>query len=243
MPVCIDSRMESAITKKRLKIGFKLSFCGAHLIHIPSAKGENTQALSISTNRCLPVAWDTRLGYHPKKCIVRDLASIFEDGGPVTLLDVIVCRKFPMFYTETLTGGSKLIRTAREEEKIRIELEEDRKEQRMERKVSGYFKIRICDYRPNQEWATVLLLNTNEMNHMDIEEGSRFKIFFVTPYRPKTKKYPGLHFKTTPMTRWEPAQVDKMPSSFRPRFISSCANIYQQDCSFDVDLAVLIMRK
>ncbi|CAO3685882.1 unnamed protein product [Rhizopus stolonifer] len=241
MPVCIDSRMERAITKKRLKIGFKLSLCGAHLIHIPSVDGENTQALSISTNRCLPVAWDTRLGYHPKKCIIRNLASIFEDGGLVTLLDVVVCRKFPMFYTETMPGGSKLIRTAREEEKIRIELEEDRKEQTMERKVSGYFKMRICDYQPSQGWATVLLLNTNEMNHMDIEEGSRFKIFFVTPYCPKTKKYPGLHFKTTPMTRWEPAQVDKMPSSFRPRFISSCADIYQQDCLLDFDLAVLIM--
>ncbi|CAO3687728.1 unnamed protein product [Rhizopus microsporus] len=219
---CIDARMERAIVKGRLKIGHKLSICGAQLVGSRTTQtgldDENAgKMLLLSANGCLPAAWDTRLGYHPKKYIIRSLPTIFDDGGMVTALDIIVCRKFPMLYTETLPNGKMVTRTAREEEEIRCgygdmfdpallipnfngegrsNVSETRPSPE-ERRVSGYFKIRICDYcayskYPQEEWATLLLQNANELNHMDITEGSRYKIFFVVPYHPKTNDTLGI---------------------------------------------------
>lgn len=265
--------MERAIVKGRLKIGHKLSICGAQLVGSRTTQtgldDENAgKMLLLSANGCLPAAWDTRLGYHPKKYIIRSLPTIFDDGGMVTALDIIVCRKFPMLYTETLPNGKMVTRTAREEEEIRCgygdmfdpallipnfngegrsNVSETRPSPE-ERRVSGYFKIRICDYcayskYPQEEWATLLLQNANELNHMDITEGSRYKIFFVVPYHPKNKRYPGHYFKTTRMTRWEPAVVKHESPYYVPRCITSCSDIHQQDSSLDFNIAVVIIRK
>jgi hypothetical protein len=78
---------------------------------------------------------------------------------------------------------------------------------------------------------------------MDITEGSRYKIFFVVPYHPKNKRYPGHYFKTTRMTRWEPAIVEHKSPYYVPRCITSCSDIHQQDSSLDFNIAVVIIRK
>ncbi|KAG0793613.1 hypothetical protein G6F22_005560 [Rhizopus arrhizus] len=267
---CIDSRMEHAITRNRLRIGFKLSISGAQLVRNHAVQSsvdddESSKLLYLSANSCLPASWDTRLGYHPKKYITRSLSKIFDDGGMVTALDVIVCRKLPMLYKETLPNGTSITRTAGEEESVRSSemIEADTTVNNFnsesaaqnvvnmnveQRKVSGYFKMRICDYQPHsssdnsQQWATLLLLNTNELNHMDITEGSRFRIFFVIPYYPNNKKYPGFYLKTTRMTRWEPVHVDKKSPYYIPRYITQCSNIRQQNAFLDFDMVVLIMQ-
>lgn len=262
--------MEHAITRNRLRIGYKLSISGARLVRNRAVQSsiedeESSKLLCLSANSCLPASWDTRLGYHPKKYITRSLSQIFDDGGMVTALDVVVCRKFPMLYKETLPNGTSITRTAGEEENVRSGemLETDTTVNNFnsesaaqnvvninleDRKVTGYFKMRICDYQPHpssgdsQQWATLLLLNTNELNHMDITEGSRFRIFFVIPYYPNNKKYPGFYFKTTRMTRWEPVHVDKKSPYYIPRYITQCSNIRQQNTFLDFDMTVLIMR-
>ncbi|KAI9261037.1 hypothetical protein BY458DRAFT_516080 [Sporodiniella umbellata] len=269
IPACIDLKIERAITKKTLKVGFKLSICGTRLIKIPQPSGKTKFTISLSSNQCLPASWDAKLGYHPRACITRSISSIFQDGGMVAALDVIVCRKFPMFYKESLDGGKSIIRTAHEEEKAQIQLEEERikageqalAEQGIQsgcknkdtasakgnwkRKVSTYFKLKICDYRLRRKkqagWATLLSLNMNEMNYMDIEEGARFKIFSVVPYCPKTKAWPEVHLKTTPRTRWELVPASQLPDHYIPRSISSCSNAFQSKNTVDFDLAVIVM--
>ncbi|KAG1459535.1 hypothetical protein G6F56_006142 [Rhizopus delemar] len=251
-----DLRMEHAVTKKKLKVGHKLSICGAQLVsnrtdQSADEAGED-RIISISSNGCLPVAWDAQLGYHPKKYIIRSLPRIFDDGGMVTALDIVVCRKFPMLYKETLPNRQTVNRTAKEEEEMRCGIvkapnffgaQNNRQINLEDRQVRGHFKIRICDYstRLNQPWATLLLSNANELNHMDIAEGSRYKVFFVMPYNPTNKRYPGLHFKTTRMTRWEPTVSEKRPS-YSPRCITSCLNVRQQDYFLDFDMVVLILQ-
>lgn len=281
--------MEHAISKRRLKIGHKLSVCGAQIVGDRSAQSplsisNSSTLLSITTNGCLPARWDTKLGYHKQKLIMRSIPTIFNDGGMVTALDIIVCRKYPMLYTETLSNGSMITRTPKEEETARREaqgydeygrqsdrvtLPNFRADQRKgktsshvdnrnmnsesksfeDRKVSGYFKIRICDTKqssPSQQQplATLLLSNANELNHMDIIEGNRYKVFFIMPYHPKNKKYPGLDLKTTRMTRWEPAPaITNAENAYIPRYLSTCEDIRFEDGLHDFDLVVYVLRK
>lgn len=262
VPACVDLRIEKAITKKKLKVGSKLSICGASVIgdkdgiH-PLENTDNSTMLSITANSSLPSRWHTKLGYHPRKFITRTLPSIFYDGGIVTSIDIIVCRKFPIMYSETLPNGSLVTRNAKEEEEARrIALGYDsygvcqktpgnKNDTPAERRVSGYFKIRICDHiaSVNQQWATLLLSNANELNHMDISEGNRYKIFFVVPYHPKNKKYPGLDMKTTRVTRWEPAPTLNLLNSYMARSLTKCDSIQYKDHTSDFDLAVLVLRK
>jgi hypothetical protein len=284
VPACIDLRMEHAISKKRLRIGHKLSICGAQIVGDRSAQSplsisNNSTLLSITTNGCLPAKWDTKLGYHRQKLVMRSIPTLFDDGGMVTALDIIVCRKYPMLYTETLPSGATITRTIKEEEAARreaqgydqygrknnrVSLPNFRADQRKgsglldhrnatnepkneDRRVSGYFKIRICDTKqsaPDKPLATLLLSNANELNHMDIVEGNRYKVFFVMPYHPKNKKYPGLDLKTTRMTRWEPAPAPpNSDNAYIPRFLSACEDIRFEDSSADFDLVVYVLRK
>lgn len=281
VPVCIDYRMERAISNKKLKIGSKLSVCGAKIIGDLEARSPleitNTSTmLLITTNSCLPARWDTKLGYHPRKLMIRSIPTIFDDGGMVTALDVIVCRKFPMLYSETLPNGSVITRTAKEEEEARrsalgydrfessqqitVNFKADQHSSRSaargggggggeikkaeERRVSGYFKIRICDASSNgQQIATLLLSNANELNHIDVVEGNRYRVFFVMPYHPKNKKYPGLDLKTTRMTRWEPRSSNNVKSAYVPRYLTPCKDIRQRDAHLDFDMTVLVLRK
>lgn len=281
----IDLRMEHAVARKKLKIGHKLSICGAQIIGDKTAQSplsikNNETMLSITSNGCLPARWDEKLGYHKRKLIIRSIPTIFDDGGTVTAIDVIICRKLPILYSESLPNGTVITRTAKEEEDAirRIEsfdgfngvqrqqsytlpnfranykssnnthhLETTVNEPKNleERRVSGYFKVRICDalHESNERWATLLLANANELNHMDIAEGNRFKVFFVQPYHPKSKKYPGLDLKTTRMTRWEPAPPTSRKNAYIPRFLTLCGDIRNQDKSSDFDLVVYVLRK
>ncbi|KAI7898668.1 uncharacterized protein BX663DRAFT_442662 [Cokeromyces recurvatus] len=276
--------MEQAIEKKRLKIGYKLSICGAQIIgdrvaQSPLSIKDNSTMLSITTNGCLPARWDTKLGYQKKKLIIRTLPTIFDDGGLVPALDIVVCRKMPILYSESLPNGTIVTRTAKEEEEVRrmahgyghygglhrqsscISIPNFRTDQRTsntphldrtlseprsfeDRRVSGYFKIRICDSNSlsNRHWATLLLSNANELNHLDIVEGNRYKIFFVMPYQPKNKKYLGLDLKTTRMTRWEPVPNINITNTYIPRFLTECKDIRHQDTISDFDLVILILQ-
>ncbi|CEP13748.1 hypothetical protein [Parasitella parasitica] len=279
----VDLRMEHAIARKKLKIGYKLSICGAQIVGDKTAQSplsirDSETMLSISSNGCLPARWDEKLGYHRRKLVIRSIPTIFDDGGTVTAIDIVVCRKFPILYRESLPNGMTITRTAKEEEDTRRKIEpydgfngfrrqhsygfpnfranskvsnaphQDRTASEpktlQERRVDGYFRVRVCDalHGSQQPWATLLLSNANELNHMDVVEGNRFKVFFVQPYHPKSKKYPGLDLKTTLMTRWEPVASVATKNAYIPRFLTLCANIRHQDKLSDFDLAVYILR-
>ncbi|KAI9248297.1 hypothetical protein BDA99DRAFT_446266 [Phascolomyces articulosus] len=281
-----DSRMERAIARGKLVIGSKLAICGAQLggdsqPRSPLSASSNDTYLSITTNGSRLVPWDTKLGYQKDRLIFRSLSTVFEDGGLVTAMDVIVCRKYPMMYTETLSDGTRIKRTAREEEEIRRQFSGMRMNMQREqsspggdlsvlpsklenRNVSVHFKMQLCDYhcsgnkKIKQKMATLLLLNANELNHMDIQEGSRYRIFFTMPYTFLDKSNSSnntshlntsstLHLKTTHKTRWENiANVDeeKMASTlYIPRFITMTALMETLEKNSEIDIAALVIRK
>ncbi|KAI8372617.1 hypothetical protein EDC96DRAFT_438644 [Choanephora cucurbitarum] len=270
--------MERAIATKKLCIGHKLSICGAQIAGDKAAQSpltihNNSTFLLITCNSSLPAAWDAKLGYHRRKLMIRSISTVYEDGGMITALDVVVCRKFPMLFTENLPNGSTVTRTMREEEDLRrtlqyghvsggqeVDMPNFRAYQRSknglneasrsagrvmdERRVSSYFRVRICDTRSkaNEPWATLVLSNANEIHHLDITEGSRYRVFFMVPYRPKNKRYPGLDLKTTRSTRWEPVSLGQLkPVNYIPRFVCSCKEIRQQDLTSDFDLVVFVL--
>ncbi|KAI8378958.1 BRCA2, oligonucleotide/oligosaccharide-binding, domain 1-domain-containing protein [Blakeslea trispora] len=282
VPACIDVRMEHAIALKKLRIGHKLSICGAQIAGDKAAQSpltihNNSTFLLITVNSTLPAPWDAKLGYHRRKLMIRSIPTIYEDGGMVTALDIVVCRKFPMLFTENLSNGLTVTRTRREEEDLRrtiqyghasgqeglADMPNFRAYQRSkhglgrlnettrspsglmdERRVSSYFRVRICDTRSksNEPWATLVLSNANEVHHLDITEGSRYRVFFMVPYRPKNKKYPGLDLKTTRSTRWEPVSLGQTkPAGYIARFVCACKDICQQDITSDFDLVVFVL--
>ncbi|KAI8388854.1 uncharacterized protein BYT42DRAFT_249628 [Radiomyces spectabilis] len=290
IPAMMDARMQRAVETRKLKIGHKLSICGAQLMGSRVAKsplaalGDTT--LSISTNSCLPAKWDARLGYQSNGLLTRSISSLFEDGGTATAIDVVIWRKYPIMYSETLPNGNTITRTASEEEdrrnqlcatiyqgeqsdilsipNLRLEYDDDNtsamgrygsgynngQRSTEERKVSGYFKLRIGDYRRSQSndpisMATLLILNANEVNYMDVQEGNRYRITFLAPYTPKIKRFPGLHLKTTRYTRWEliSKATEDMVSKFLyiPRQITQCEDIHTMNQTDDMDVAVFVL--
>lgn len=84
----------------------------------PLNANHDTQ-LQISSNSCQPATWDAKLGYQRRRVLFRSLSTIHAEGGLVTAIDVIICRKYQMFYTETLPNGTTITRTSREEDEFR----------------------------------------------------------------------------------------------------------------------------
>ena len=114
--------MEKAITKKRLKVGSKLSVNGAKIVgdQEPRSPLEITNTLlSITSNSCLPAKWDTKLGYHPKKLSIRSISTLYDDGGMIRAVEIVVCRKFPILFSESMENGSTVTRTLKEEYEAR----------------------------------------------------------------------------------------------------------------------------
>lgn len=251
--------------------------------------------LSISSNGCRPVAWDTKLGAQKRKVLFRSLATTFHDGGLIPALDIIICRKYPLMYTEILENGTTITRTAREEDDIRRELQESQQFKHAEnydwmpifheesqsilrpasnsnaqsknhllngglkvaeRKVSAFFKMKICDYS-RKDWRTstsaqpsvamLLMTNANEINYLDICEGNRYRVYFLMPYTPK-RKSSWLDIKTTRSTRWEPVPMGAndpglLESAYEPRKVVSCDQLSSLSPTSEIDIVVLVIRK
>ncbi|KAI8969201.1 BRCA2, oligonucleotide/oligosaccharide-binding, domain 1-domain-containing protein [Mycotypha africana] len=278
VPACIDRRMERAILKKKLKIGHKLAIHGAQIVGSKKAQSplvikDDETRLMITANSCLPAKFDAKLGYQKRKPIVRSISSIFDDGGLVAVVDVVICRKFPLLYTEWLPNEICITRTAKEEEDIQNEMNErhfyrnnssvafpyftagkrdislpnlDRSvsepQKLEERRVTGSFKVRICDSKssPDQQLATLSIYGANELQHLDIAEGNRYRIYFVQP-NSKNMKYSGLDLKTLPITRWERVSAVNQPNAYKPRYLTCCLNMQRQDRYSAFDLVVLVL--
>ncbi|CAO3633040.1 unnamed protein product [Cunninghamella echinulata] len=264
----IDKRMEEVIKNEKLCIGHKISIIGAQLIGDKSPIQaldsmfidfekmtiRTSVRLLISSNSCCRCPWYTNLGYRPnyrRNRPKRTLETIHEDGGLVTMLDVIICKKYPMVYMETLDNGMIKTRNAREEESIRWKIQSTK-----QRQVSSYFRLRLCDV-PNQNMtinstviATLLVPQATEIMYMDLVEGQCYRIYFLQPYKPKNNKYYGkLHLKTSFQTKWEPLpQLQSLNTLEYPlRTITTCASIIDNSNSnkmlMDMDIVVYVLCK
>jgi hypothetical protein len=202
---------------------------------------------------------------------------VYEDGGMITMMEVMICKKYPMMYSETLANGSTVQRNSRDEEDYRRNLERRQQSQHyhglsscfekgvvdiQDRRVSGYFKLRICDINNNSNnnnkvQATLMVSNATEVIHMDLLEGQCYRLFFVQPYEPKSRFLDGPYLITTRLTKWDPlpntttlstmtgASMDVSTIDLKKyplRSICPCSNIRDLK-AIDVDIVVLVLRK
>ncbi|KAF9933275.1 hypothetical protein BGZ67_004354 [Mortierella alpina] len=132
MPATLDACLTRAAERGRLKVGSKIHVCQAklsgaeHGIAIQDVMvGSSAVTILLQANSTRLARWDKKLGFQ-KECVIRTtrLRNIVIDGGLVPALDVVVLRKYPVMYMESLEDGTKIRRTAREEERAAEEYRE-----------------------------------------------------------------------------------------------------------------------
>ena len=71
----------------------------------------------LRANNTRRVRWDTRLGLLRRPAALLSLGSLSNDGGLVPALDVVILRRYPIAYIEMLHDGTKIHKSAKEEER------------------------------------------------------------------------------------------------------------------------------
>ncbi|KAG8763946.1 hypothetical protein FRC11_008273 [Ceratobasidium sp. 423] len=103
-----DKALARAAKKGKLAVGRKIAVTGARIEGGHEGKevlkAYHSSTLKITGNSTSLARWDARLGFH-RGPFAASLRSLSADGGPVTLLDVIVTRLFPIGFVETDEKG------------------------------------------------------------------------------------------------------------------------------------------
>ncbi|RUS19357.1 hypothetical protein BC937DRAFT_87614 [Endogone sp. FLAS-F59071] len=175
----VDKVLQRAVVKGKIKIGSKLSICGAQLSGstepTPVLEISMSKLLTISANGTKPVSWDTKLGYQKQPIVSRSLSSLCCDGGLIPFVDVVIMRKYPLAFNEILSDGSIVTRTAREEDLAEREHEAYKEKQleliiaEVERKMT---QTRRSSFQPIVEHDCLQDLNVDtaqELHQMFIE--------------------------------------------------------------------------
>ncbi|KAG0282851.1 Breast cancer 2, early onset [Linnemannia gamsii] len=127
IPAVLDPCLTRAVERGKLKVGSKVHVCRAKLsgaengVAILELAGEGSESTTVSivlqANSTRLSRWDTKLGFQRSSLNwIKRLRSIVPEGGLVPGLDVIVLRKYPVLYFETLEDGvTKIKRTVKEE--------------------------------------------------------------------------------------------------------------------------------
>ncbi|KAG0241040.1 Breast cancer 2, early onset [Mortierella sp. GBA43] len=127
LPATLDPCLTRAVERGRLKVGSKVHVCRAKLsgaedgVAILELAGAGSTATAVSialqANSTRLARWDTKLGFQSTPIVwTTQLRSISPEGGLVPGLDVVVLRKYPVLYMETMEDGvTKVKRTEREE--------------------------------------------------------------------------------------------------------------------------------
>lgn len=167
-------------------------------------------------------------------------------------IDVVIHRKYPMKYRETLADGTTIIRTEREEYEARRQAllaqqqqqlqqqqqqEQQSKESSEERNVSAYFRVIVVDTQ-GEIRRSLLVSDANDILYRDIREGARYKVYFVAPF---VSTRNALELKTTRLTRWEPCGGP--PVGCHPRKATLCKDLIRGEMPNDIDVAVFVIRK
>lgn len=80
----------------------------------------NSTKLKLCANSTRRAKWFETLGYQKRPVFPISLSSILPNGGPITFLDLIITRQFPLLYYEKTSNGN-VIRTTTEEDEARRE--------------------------------------------------------------------------------------------------------------------------
>ncbi|KAF8932546.1 Breast cancer 2, early onset [Haplosporangium gracile] len=129
IPAVLDPCLIRAVESGKLKVGSKVHVCrakmsgaesGVAILELAGAGSESTTvSIVLQANSTRLARWDIKLGFQRAPLIwTKRLGSIVPEGGLVPGLDVIVLRKYPVLYLETLEDGvTKVKRTVKEESK------------------------------------------------------------------------------------------------------------------------------
>lgn len=141
IPAVLDPCLIRAVEGGKLKVGSKVHVCraklsgaesGVAILELAGAGSESTTvSIVLQANSTRLARWDTKLGFQRAPLIwTKRLRSIVPEGGLVPGLDVVVLRKYPVLYLETLEDGvTKIKRTAKEESRA-VEAHLDKIQQR-----------------------------------------------------------------------------------------------------------------
>ncbi|KAJ1849767.1 hypothetical protein LPJ70_000270, partial [Coemansia sp. RSA 2708] len=133
--------------------------------------------LALTANSVRRAAWDAVLGFQ-RAALAVPLAAVDAGGGAVgATLDVVVARRYPPLFMETL-GAARLVRCAREEERVALA---HAARGLPPRRVAPLFRMRVCDYRGGARLAAVTVWRA--CDEYAPREGARLRIAGATPTR------------------------------------------------------------
>jgi hypothetical protein len=89
---------------------------------VPALDVPNSTRLKLSANSTKRASWDAKLGFRRFRPYAT-LRSLCPDGGHIFAIDIIVLRKYPMIFRETMKDGTVVNRNEQEEEDAKSEHE------------------------------------------------------------------------------------------------------------------------
>ncbi|KAF9147261.1 Breast cancer 2, early onset [Linnemannia schmuckeri] len=178
IPAVLDPCLIRAIEAGKLKVGSKVHVCrakmsgaesGVAILELAGAGSESTTvSIVLQANSTRLARWDTKLGFQRAPLIwTKRLRSIVPEGGLVPGLDVVVLRKYPVLYLETLEDGvTKIKRTVKEESKA-VEAHREKIQQRyqdMVREVEKEFASEMdVEGRPSSRVQEEIMTRAQDM--------------------------------------------------------------------------------
>ncbi|KAF9586508.1 Breast cancer 2, early onset [Lunasporangiospora selenospora] len=258
LPAVLDPHLSLALEKGRLlKIGTKIHVCRAKINGLENG-GVSISELSVESspvsivlqaNGTRLASWEAKLGFQRKPTIwTSRIQSIMPEGGLIPGLDVIVLRKYPVFFLESLdNGATKVKRTAREEE-IAVEAHQERIQKRyqdivqeIEREFGGESRleegIRSLKVEDEIQERTKGLMQEDSLNR-DIASliAKKTSRDFGTEGLVQLSGTRGSTAMEMPV---DPEMMLLTP--FQPREITTCAEVQHLYAGAEMDLAVIIL--
>ncbi|KAF9163197.1 Breast cancer 2, early onset [Actinomortierella ambigua] len=129
LPAAVDSVLHKALEHGKLRIGSKIGICRAKIDGIEGGVGifeaSDNVVLRLNANNTRLASWDTRLGFQRSPLWWAKLGNISQQGGMVPGIDVVVLRKYPLQFLESMPDGTWAKRTRHEEDQAAERHRED----------------------------------------------------------------------------------------------------------------------
>ncbi|KAF9969472.1 Breast cancer 2, early onset [Actinomortierella ambigua] len=137
LPAAVDAVLHRALENGKVRIGSKIGVCRAKIDGVEGGVGifevSDNVLLRLHANSTRLVSWDTRLGLQRSPLWWTRLGSISQHGGMVPGIDVVVLRKYPLQFLESMPDGTWVKRTRQEEHQA-----EERHRENLQRQLHDY---------------------------------------------------------------------------------------------------------
>ncbi|KAF9128163.1 Breast cancer 2, early onset [Mortierella sp. 14UC] len=178
IPATLDLCLIRAVERGKLKVGSKVHVCrsklsgaesGVAILELAGAGSESTTvSIILQANSTRLARWDTKLGFQRAPLIwTKRLRSIVPEGGLVPGLDVVVLRKYPVLYLETLEDGITKVKRSEKEESRAMEAHREKTQQQyqdMVRQVEKEFASELdVDGRPSSRAQEAIMMRAQDM--------------------------------------------------------------------------------